>query len=114
MPSSKAGDRFWLLMEVLRTIRHLGTVGGVVLVAYISDLQAALMIDLRLALIIPWVAVALVLWLFRRERRLRRNTVNRENKRNVKLELRLDPNRTSSGLTDVGNGTAGEDEEDSD
>ena len=104
-----------MLMEVLRTIRHLLNVVGVVLVAYVSDLQAAVMIDLRLELIIPWAAVGLMLWLYQRERRLRREAVNRENKRNVKLELRLDPNRTSSGLAEVGNGdTAGENEEDSD
>ncbi len=60
------------------------------------DFQALIDLDLHVAL--PYVAAALSVGLWYRERRLRKSTVRRENQRNRELERKIDPNRTSSGF----------------
>ena len=59
-------------------------------------------LDLKLHMVVPWAAAALFGGLWQWERRLRKKTVAREHDRVVELEKRLDPGRTSSGLTPMG------------
>jgi hypothetical protein len=59
-------------------------------------------LDLKLHMVVPWAAAALFGGLWQWERHLRKKTVAREHDRVVELEKRLDPGRTSSGLTPMG------------
>ena len=56
------------------------------------------LVDLKLHFVLPWAAAGFFFVLWSRERRLRKDTVRRENQRNRNLELKLDPDRTSSGF----------------
>lgn len=101
-----------VVLRLLRLAQTLALAGfGLVAVRYISQAAVALAgeetsLNLSFSLVVqlyvlPWVGMALMTWLWRRERHLRRTTVNRENKRNVALEIKLDAERTSSGLNEV-------------
>ena len=118
------GDqRYRVLAVVFRLIGMVQVLGlaGIVLVAiyFITEAVVALAgqettlnIDFSLSVqlyVLPYGGMALTTWLWLRERRLRKTTVNREARRSAALELKIDAGRTSSGLNEVG----GEEEEDS-
>ena len=61
-------------------------------------------VDMDLHVVLPYAAVALFFWLWRKERNTRIDAVARENRRNKELEMKIDPGRTSSGLQETSQG----------
>ena len=57
-------------------------------------------LDMKMHIILPYVAAGGFGWLWFSERRTRINTVERENRRNRELEEKIDPGRTSSGFNE--------------
>ena len=58
-------------------------------------------LDMKMHIILPYVAAGGVGWLWWSERRTRITAVERENRRNRELEEKIDPGRTSSGFKEI-------------
>ena len=87
-----AGSVAWVYFGITRPIEATAGQGTALSVVYRA------FADLDLHVILPYGAVALLFGLWRRERKLRIETVRRENARNQELEKALDPGRSSSGF----------------
>ena len=59
-------------------------------------------LDMKMHIILPYVASGGFGWLWWSERRTRITAVKRENRRNRELEEKIDPGRTSSGFNEIG------------
>ena len=64
--------------------------------------------DFRIALIVSAGAAAVFGWLWRKERKLRKDDIQRLHKQIKTLESVVDPSRSSSGLTERGETPGGE------
>ena len=62
-------------------------------------------LDMKMHIILPYVAAGGLGWLWWSERRTRITAVERENRRNRELEEKIDPGRTSSGFNEIGRQT---------
>ena len=62
-------------------------------------------LDMKMHIILPYVAAGGMSWLWWTERRTRITSVERENRRNRELEKEIDPGRTSSGFNEIGRQT---------
>ena len=116
MPQEKpAVDRsVVLILEFFRTVRWVSAFVCVVLIVYFGiavpareaaadgDLTVVYGALLQLRTILPVAGVLAFAYMWWREHRLRITTVARENRRNRKLEQKIDPGRTSSGFVENG------------
>lgn len=95
------GLRFggWIALIYMGIVRPLQITAGKQTVV---DFMYKAVLDLKLHMVVPWAAAALFGGLWYRERNLRKKTVAREHGRVTELEKQLDPGRTSSGLTIMG------------
>ena len=103
-----------LILEFFRTVRWVSAFVCVVLIVYFGiavpareaaadgDLTVVYGALLQLRTILPVAGVLAFVYMWWRERRLRITTVARENRRNRKLEQKIDPGRTSSGFVENG------------
>jgi hypothetical protein len=115
--SLTASERYKLYsqcLELAKLIVWFGGLGMIVLLFitlptyFAAGKQTSLTIaynaiaDLKLHMVVPYAVAACLGVLWKRERNLRKTTVEREHRRVAELEKKLDPGRESSELTPRG------------
>lgn len=94
-----------VILGSLMGLTYLGIVRPLELTAgkrTIVDVVYMVGLNLKLHMIVPWAAAALFGGLWHRERKLRKRAVANLWERMKEKETRIDPHRTSSGLTPMG------------
>lgn len=110
---NKIVRRFVIIQEWFRLARWVVAFSGVALIVYLGialpleysagketviRLFYKVVLDAKLEVILPTAIAALFASLWGRERWIRKSSVRREHERIERLEKKIDPNRTTSGL----------------